>query len=83
MRCSFERGRRKLHGVAHIGLRILDANEWLATAKRENLEINYGGVVEWPRSRSWYVTDPTGYEIEVACWENDRVRFAPLSTTAP
>ena len=29
--------------------------------------------------RSWYIADPTGYEIEVVRWEKDEVRFRPLA----
>lgn len=78
----FELRRKNLHGVAHLALRITEPDEWMATARRENLEINYGGEIAWPSSRSWYVTDPTGYEIEVVSWKDDTVRFQPLGTTA-
>jgi lactoylglutathione lyase len=63
------------HGIAHFGLRIDDARAWEAVVAREGIEVAYGGVVRWPHSRAWYVTDPTGYEIEVACWDGDRVLF--------
>jgi hypothetical protein len=43
--------------------------------KREGLEVHYGGAVEWNNSTSWYVTDPTGYEIEVAAWDRDSIQF--------
>jgi lactoylglutathione lyase len=26
----------------------------------------YGGSVQWPKSRSVYISDPNGYEIELA-----------------
>ncbi|GJM44580.1 MAG: hypothetical protein DHS20C21_14220 [Gemmatimonadota bacterium] len=70
---------RGLHSLNHFALRITDADEWLATARREKLKINYGGEVEWPNSRAWYVNDPTGWEIEVVHWKNDEVKFAPLA----
>jgi catechol 2,3-dioxygenase-like lactoylglutathione lyase family enzyme len=73
----FDLGKRKLHGLAHFALRITDAEEWEGAARREDVPINYGGEVSWPNSRSWYVNDPTGYEIEVVCWNGDAVRFAP------
>ncbi len=65
------------HGVAHFGLRIDDRAAWEATVEREGVAVNYGGAVRWPHSTAWYVTDPTGYEIEVALWDDDRVRFGP------
>lgn len=69
---------RKMHGVSHFGFRITDKDEWLATVAREKLDILYDGVIGWPQSSSWYLTDPTGYEIEVALWANDKIGFEPL-----
>ncbi len=63
------------HGLAHFGLRIDDRAEWEAKVAREGVAVNYGGPVRWPHSTAWYVTDPTGYEIEVALWDGDRVTF--------
>ncbi len=44
----------------------------LKTVKAENLDTYYW---RYPHSESWYVNDPTGWEIEVALWDNDQVRF--------
>ena len=63
------------HGLAHFGLRIDDRAAWEATVEREGVPVGYGGAFRWPHSTAWYVTDPTGYEIEVALWEADRVAF--------
>ncbi len=63
------------HGLNHFGLRITDPAAWEATVAREGLELLYGGPVRWPHSTAWYVADPTGYELEVACWSGDVVRF--------
>jgi catechol 2,3-dioxygenase-like lactoylglutathione lyase family enzyme len=63
------------HRVAHFGLRITDRAAWEATVKREKLTVHYGGVYEWPHSDSWYISDPSGYTIEVALWRNDRPTF--------
>lgn len=68
--------------MAHFGLRITDADEWLETVDREGLEVLYGGEVAWPHSTSWYLTDPTGYEIEVALWDRDRIAFDPIEDSA-
>jgi lactoylglutathione lyase len=86
MLCIYEAPQRELldrfalrdrgqHGFAHFGVRIRDEAAWLQTLQRENLQVLYGGVVEWPHSKSWYIKDPTGYEIEVALWNEDRVSF--------
>ncbi len=72
---------RGLHGLNHIGLRITDREEWLARADREGVEILYDGSVRWPHSTSWYIQDPTGWEIEVALWDDDRIAFDPLEVS--
>ena len=64
------------HRVSHFGLRITDRASWEATVAREGVAVQYGGAVRWPRSTSWYVADPTGYEIEVALWDGDAVAFS-------
>jgi lactoylglutathione lyase len=66
---------RRIHGLSHFGLRITDRAEWEAMLEREQIPVEYGGVVRWPHSDSWYVMDPTGYEIEVALWDGDQVAF--------
>ena len=66
---------RRLHGISHFGLRIDDRARWERTVDREGVDVRYGGVVEWPHSLAWYVLDPTGYEIEVALWDDDHVAF--------
>jgi len=68
-----------LHGMAHFGLRIVDAEEWLETVEREKIEILYDGEIVWPHSRSWYIHDPTGYEIEVVLWSDDTIAFDRLT----
>ena len=70
-----QRRDRKLHGFAHFALRIHDKDEWLKTIEREKLEVPYDGAIEWPHSQSWYIKDPTGYEIEVTLWADETIRF--------
>ncbi len=71
----FELGDHHLHGMAHFGLRITDEADWLDIVEREKVPILYDGVIRWPHSLAWYVKDPTGYEIEVALWNGDRITF--------
>ncbi len=66
----------KRHYIAHFGLRVTDKKNWEATIKREQVEV--GMTWRYPNSDSWYVYDPTGHEIEVACWDEDKVRFEPM-----
>lgn len=63
------------HGMNHFGLRITDPEAWERTVEREAVPVHYGGAVSWPHSTAWYISDPTGYEIEVAHWKDDRVAF--------
>jgi len=69
-----EHAERGVHGINHFGLRITDGAAWEETMRREHVELSYGKV-RWPHSTAWYVVDPTGYEIEVALWDDDTVRF--------
>jgi catechol 2,3-dioxygenase-like lactoylglutathione lyase family enzyme len=70
-----ERRGRHAHGINHFGLRIADREAWEATMAREGITPDYGGPVSWPHSTAWYVADPTGYEIEVALWDEGAPRF--------
>lgn len=70
---------RRLHGLRHFGWRLGNEEEWRATVAREGLEVE---EMRWPRSTSWYVTDPTGYDIEVAVWKAGRVSFGEASAPA-
>ena len=76
-----------LHHFSHFGMRIRDREAWVATIERENLEVKFGGEVDWPNSSSWYVEDPSGYEIEVVFWDEDRISFGhaaeSLETNVP
>lgn len=63
------------HRIFHFGLRVDDRSAWEATIEREKLEIDYGGAIRYPHSLSWYLSDPTGHELEVSYWDNDEVSF--------
>ena len=65
-----------LHGFNHFSLRILNEAAWRETLVREQVKIGWGGPIDYPHSRSWYVIDPTGYEIEVVLWHDDVIGFA-------
>lgn len=60
------------HAIRHFGLRIEDEAGWLDLLRREGVPYE---VTRWPRSTSWYVSDPSGYEIEVAHWKGGRIDF--------
>jgi catechol 2,3-dioxygenase-like lactoylglutathione lyase family enzyme len=66
---------RGLHGMNHFSLSVEDETLWQAIVESESLDVRYGGVIEWPHSRSWYVQDPTGHEIEVTSWHANEPNF--------
>lgn len=67
--------REKLHGVNHFSFRIRNKTEWENTVLQLDLQLEYGGLVRYPHSDSWYVIDPTGYEIEIVHWDRDEIHF--------
>jgi lactoylglutathione lyase len=84
--CAHERPGRRIadmddldasgrHGIRHFGLRIRDRPAWEATIEREALELGWNSPVRYPHSTSWYVRDPSGYEVEVALWDGAEVAF--------
>ena len=86
MLCIYERPDRRIadmdeldatghHGLRHFALRITDGESWERTLERERLELGWDSPVSYPHSTSWYVRDPSGYEIEVALWNDDQVAF--------
>lgn len=70
-----ERRARRLHGINHFSFRITDRDAWEETVAREGVTLHYGGEIRNAHSSAWYLDDPTGYEIEVALWDDDTVRF--------
>ena len=73
----FLTARQGRHGVSHFAFRIEDKSQWEDTVRAQGIEVHYGGAIEWPHSTSWYVADPTGYEIEVALWKENTIAFGP------
>lgn len=71
----FQFEREKTHVMRHIGLRFSGRTEWEARMEREGIEVRDEYVVQNPHSMSWYIQDPTGHEIEVACWNDDVISF--------
>jgi catechol-2,3-dioxygenase len=64
------------HRINHFGLRIQDRQAFEQAIKLNDVTVEYGGAVRYPNSWSWYIIDPSGHEIEVALWDNDRITFA-------
>jgi lactoylglutathione lyase len=64
-----------VHQIYHFGIRVTDLDRWRATVEKNNLQLYYGGEVEYPHSRSWYIHDPSGHEIEVSFADGERLNF--------
>ena len=52
-------------GIAHFGFNISNFNEIMEKCKEQGVEILYGGPIDWEKSKSVYIVDPSGYEIEL------------------
>jgi len=52
-------------GIAHFGFNIKNFDDVIKRCEELGVKILYGGVVDWETSRSVYVVDPSGYEIEL------------------
>lgn len=63
------------HLINHFGLRVSNADEWRTVVRENDLKLYYGGEIEYPHSRSWYIHDPSGHEIEVSCTNGKAMEF--------
>jgi len=52
-------------GLHHIGFNIENFDDVENRCKELGINILYGGVVQWPGSRSFYIQDPSGYDLEL------------------
>ena len=53
-------------GIAHFGFHIKNFDEIMEKCKELNVEVLYGGPVDFEKSRSVYIVDPSGYDIELS-----------------
>ena len=63
------------HGMNHFALKLNNREVFLKKVEKHNIPVHYGGPVKWPHSTSWYISDPTGYEIEVVEWNKGSPQF--------
>lgn len=52
-------------GINHVGFHIENFDEVVEKCKSMNISMPYG-VIEWESSRSVYIIDPNGYELELS-----------------
>ncbi len=52
-------------GIAHFGFNIDNFKDTIEKCKELGVEVLYGGIVDWEKSKSVYIVDPSGYEIEL------------------
>jgi catechol-2,3-dioxygenase len=53
------------NGLQHFGFHISNYNEVMKKSLEMGLKLPYGEIV-WENSRSIYLTDPNGYDIELS-----------------
>jgi catechol 2,3-dioxygenase-like lactoylglutathione lyase family enzyme len=63
------------HKIYHFGIRVSDLMSWENVVKEFRLKLFYGGVIEYPFSKSWYIHDPSGHEIEISHTNEAELRF--------
>ena len=52
-------------GIAHFGFNIENFDDILEKCREFNVQVLYGGPIDWEKSRSIYIADPSGYELEL------------------
>ena len=53
-------------GINHFGFYIENFGEIIKICERLGVKVEYGGEVEWGKSKSVYIEDPNGYTIELS-----------------
>jgi lactoylglutathione lyase len=53
-------------GFNHLSFHIENFEDAEALCSKMGIEIGYGGIIEWEKSRSIYINDPNGYEVELS-----------------
>ncbi len=61
--------------IYHFGIRVSDLEQWQQIIKDNQLKLYYGGEIKYPTSKSWYIHDPSGHEIEVSFASQGRMQF--------
>ena len=53
-------------GIAHFGFHIANFDQIMNKCKELNVEVLYGGPIEFEKSLYVYIKDPSGYDIELS-----------------
>ena len=53
-------------GIAHFGFHIQNFDDIMQKCKSLGVTIYYDGPVQFEKSRSIYISDPSGYDIELS-----------------
>ena len=53
-------------GIAHFGFNIENFDDVISKCKELGVQILYGGPIVWEKSKSVYIVDPSGYELELS-----------------
>ena len=52
-------------GIAHFGFNVENFDEIISKCEELGVKILYDGVINWEKSKSVYIVDPSGYELEL------------------
>ncbi len=63
------------HQIRHFGIRVSDIRQWQRAIKDHKLKLYFGGEIAYPFSKSWYIHDPSGHEIEVSYTKQKPLQF--------
>jgi catechol 2,3-dioxygenase-like lactoylglutathione lyase family enzyme len=50
----------------HLGINVENFDRFFDRLVQKNIPLLYGGVIDYPKSRSLYIQDPSGIEIEIS-----------------
>lgn len=65
--CLYENTEMKPEGaIAHFGFHVKNFNDIIKTCDSLGVKIHYDGPVQFEKSRSIYISDPNGYDIELS-----------------
>ena len=53
-------------GIAHFGFHVANFDQIMEKCKELGVEVLYDGPVDFEKSRSVYIKDPSGYDIELS-----------------